>query len=369
MGVFLDNPWVGQNFNPATPLDIASLEALIVAQLQTYLSSALGSQMIEVTHFPDRPEAYEMRHRIGVAMVIYMGGEYGELLDIGHVAQERTLEFAVGLRMRDLGWAFGGQPSGTSPGAYQVIEAIRAALLGFQPNTGCSPMKAIRERFIDRDRQGGVWVYEITFSTRTVAIENYQTPNYPLFIHGTAMEESGQTAVIVQLAMLTFSGSPGTITLRHQNLQAVVLKSQNLVTTYVAGTDYSVDNVNGIISRIAGGNSGERDGGGELRLRGCGNGISERRQRAICTKQLGETVDITKNGAGPATMVSISWARDDFANGRRRYKAFAMARPSNGNPAVIGEAVLEVPNLEIAKILHGALGEMLAKQPAEILHP
>lgn len=82
-------------------------------------------------------------------------------------------------------------------------------------------------------------------------------------------------------------------------------------------------------------------------------------------------VDITKNGASPqAQMLSISWVRDDFASGRRRYKAFAMARPSGGgNPAVIGEAVLEVPNLEVAKIIHSALGEMLAKQPPEIVKP
>lgn len=78
-------------------------------------------------------------------------------------------------------------------------------------------------------------------------------------------------------------------------------------------------------------------------------------------------IEITNNGAPPAAMVSISWVRDDFANGRRRYKAFAMARQGGANPAVIGEAILEVPNLEVAKILHAAMGEMLAKQPPEIL--
>lgn len=253
MGVFLDSPWVGQDFSLATPLDIATIEAAIVGQLQTFLASALGPQMIEVTHFPDKPEAYQMRHRIGVAMVIYMGGDYGEILDIGHVAQERTMEFAVGLRIRDLGWSFGGPASAISPGAYHVIEAIRMALLGFQPNSACTPMKAIREHFIDRDKQGGVWVYESIFSTRTIVVENHQPPSYPLFIHGTAQEEGGVTTVMVQLAMLTLSGTPGMINLPQQNLQSVVVKSQDLMTTYLADTDYSVDNVNGIISRIAGG--------------------------------------------------------------------------------------------------------------------
>ncbi|GEM_PF-506774 len=251
MGVFLDSPWTGQNFSPPTPVDIATIEAAIVAQLESYLGAALGTQMIEVTHFPDKPEAYEMRHRIGVAMVIYMGGDYGEILDIGHVAQERTLEFAVGIRIRDLGWAFGGPPSGTSPGAYQILEAVRTALMGFQPNTGCTPMKAVRERFVDRDRQGGVWVYEIIFSTRTVVVENYQPPSYPLFIKGTAMEEGGVTPVQVGVALMTFSGTPGVITLPYQNLQGVVVKSADLLTTYVAGVDYTVDNVNGVVTRLA----------------------------------------------------------------------------------------------------------------------
>jgi len=34
-----------------------------------------------------------------------------------------------------------------------------------------------------------------------------------------------------------------------------------------------------------------------------------------------------------------------------------------GNPAVIGEATIDVMNLEVARILHAAIGEMLAKQP------
>ena len=248
MAVVLDSPWGGQTFSPATALDIATIEAAIVAQLQ----AAVGN-LIEVTHFPDKPEAYEMRHRIGVAMVIYMGGDYGEVIDIGNVAQERTMEFAVGLRIRDLGWAFGGPPSGTSPGAYQVLEGIRLALTGFQPNTGCTKMKPIRERFIDRDKQGGVWVYEMIFATRTVAVESYQAPSFPLFIHGTAQEEAGVTAIGLAAALYTFGGSPGVIALGQGNISAVIVKKQDLGQTYIVGTDYTVDSVNGIVTRVASG--------------------------------------------------------------------------------------------------------------------
>src|SRR2546430_15685112 len=119
MGAMLDSPWGGQTYSLASALDISTIEAAIVARLQAEIGN-----LVEVTHFPDKPEAYEVHHRVGVAMVIYKGGDYGEILDIGHVAQERTLEFAVAVRVRDLGWAFGGPRSGVSPGAYQILEAV-----------------------------------------------------------------------------------------------------------------------------------------------------------------------------------------------------------------------------------------------------
>jgi len=97
-------------------------------------------------------------------------------------------------------------------------------------------------------------------------------------------------------------------------------------------------------------------------------------------------VEITRNGAPPAAlqpaMVTSSWMREDLPNGRRRFRLYAMQVPVMrpepqdmqtrahrlaGNPAVIGEATIDVMNLEVARILHAAIGEMLAKQPPEIL--
>ena len=47
-GPLLDSPWGGTTFSPPTALDIATVEAAIVAQLQ----AAVGNT-VEVTHFPD----------------------------------------------------------------------------------------------------------------------------------------------------------------------------------------------------------------------------------------------------------------------------------------------------------------------------
>jgi hypothetical protein len=112
-------------------------------------------------------------------------------------------------------------------------------------------MKAVREHFVERDKQGGVWVYAIRFATRTVAVENYQAPNFPLFVHGTAQEEGDLTATGVAASLYTFATD--SIALGNGNVGGVVVKSTNLATTYTLGTDYTVDAVNGIVTRVAGG--------------------------------------------------------------------------------------------------------------------
>ena len=126
-------------------------------------SSQINS--IEIAHYPDRPETWRLTHRVGAALVMYKGAQYGELLDTAAIIQERKLEFEIAVMMRDLGWAVGGDPSGPSPGAYAIIEAIRTALTGYRI-PGCRKMYPVREKFVKRDKQGGVWTYASTFRTQ-----------------------------------------------------------------------------------------------------------------------------------------------------------------------------------------------------------
>ena len=148
MGVTLDSAWAGQLFAPPTPLDIATIESAIAAQLRAQVSA------IEIAQFPDKPAAYRLTHRIGAALVAWRGATYGALIDTAAVVQARRLEFEVTLLVRDLGWSFGGDPSGPNPGAYALLEAIRAALTGLRL-PGCRKMFPLREQFLGRDPQGG----------------------------------------------------------------------------------------------------------------------------------------------------------------------------------------------------------------------
>src|SRR5260370_18172539 len=156
MGVMLDAPWNGVVFTPPTAIDIATIEDAIVNELRTQISP------IEIAHYPDRPETWRMTHRVGAALVMYKGAEYGELLDTAATIQERKLEFEISVMMRDLGWAVGGDASGPSPGAYTIIENIRRALTGFR-GPGCRKTYPVRVKFIKRGEQGGVWTTSSTF--------------------------------------------------------------------------------------------------------------------------------------------------------------------------------------------------------------
>ncbi|MGH8013345.1 MAG: Gp37 family protein [Candidatus Binataceae bacterium] len=245
MAIMLDSPWAGTSYSPATPVDIATLENAIISQLASQISA------IEVAHFPDKPDVYRMTHRVGAALVRYQGATYGGIYDTAAVVQERKVEFEVSILMRDLGWNTGGAEGGPSPGAYAMLERVRAALTGFQI-PGCTKMKAVQERFVERDKQGGVWIYSISFAFSTLAIEASNTVTYPLFTKGIVQEQAGVTTITLAPTAYTFD-TGGTIQLPNRNVFALVVSNPNGDANYVAGVDYTVDGVNGIISAISGG--------------------------------------------------------------------------------------------------------------------
>lgn len=87
-------------------------------------------------------------------------------------------------------------------------------------------------------------------------------------------------------------------------------------------------------------------------------------------------MELLKNGAAPRPQpVEVSFVRDDYANGRRRYKSYAMIKQQQLDPltntlrqvtVVIGEITVEAPNLEVAKVCCASLLNMLSKLPPEI---
>lgn len=97
------------------------------------------------------------------------------------------------------------------------------------------------------------------------------------------------------------------------------------------------------------------------------------------------SIELVKSAPAPQpAIVTTSWSLDVYGNGRKRFKVYAVHIPVTplesrdaelavshprmaGAATVIGEVTIEVPNLEVARILHAAIGQMLAAQPPEIL--
>lgn len=244
MGVVLDTPWIGQQFTPPTPIDIASIETAIVARLQAMVTS------IEIAHFPDNPKSYRLTHRIGAALVVYRGSDYGQVEDTAAIIQERKMEFDVTVLVRDLGWSVGGTPGATSPGAYAILEAIRAALTGYQV-PGARKIFMVREKFVERDAEGGVWIYLLTIALTTMAIEPSTTANFPLFIKGVALETGGESTITIGATQFTFNAQDQ-IQLPNGSIIALTVSAPG-GSAFILGTDYTLDAVNGIVTRIASG--------------------------------------------------------------------------------------------------------------------
>jgi hypothetical protein len=244
MGSVVDAPWVGQQFSPPTPIDIASIEAAIVARLGAMVTS------IEIVHFPDNPRNYRLTHRIGAALVAYRGSDYGPVQDTGSTIQERKMEFDITVLVRDLGWSVGGPPGATSPGAYAILEAIRAALIGYQI-PGARKAFMVREKFVERDTDGGVWIYSLTVALTTVAVEPSMPDNFSLFIKGVALESNGESTVTIGATEFTFN-SQDQIQLPGGNIVALTVSTVS-GSAFLAGTDFSLDPLNGIVTRLASG--------------------------------------------------------------------------------------------------------------------
>lgn len=244
MGVLLDTPWIGQQFSPPTPIDIATIEAAIVTRLQATVTS------IDVVHFPATAQEYRMTNPVGAALVTFRRSTYSPVEDTAAIVQERKLEFDITLLVRDLGWSVGGPPSGVSPGSYALMESIRAALTGYQV-PGARKMFLVSEKFVARDPEGGVWTYLISVALTTIAVEPSTVNEFPLFIKGVAEESDGETTVTIGATPFTFN-SQDQIQLPNGNLIATMVSAIGGA-AFVVGTDYTIDPVNGVVTRIAGG--------------------------------------------------------------------------------------------------------------------
>ena len=192
-----------------------------------------------------------MTHRVGAALVMYKGAQYGELLDTAAIIQERKLEFEIAVMMRDLGWAVGGDASGPSPGAYSIIEAIRAALTGFPDSR--LPQDVPGARKIYKARQAGRRLdLLIDLCAQHRGSRRFARPRISRSSSGASLWKKEDRATITVGASAYTFNSNGQVQLPQGNVFAVSVTGAGGA-ALMQGTDFSIDRANGIVIAIPGG--------------------------------------------------------------------------------------------------------------------
>jgi hypothetical protein len=118
---------------------------------------------VAVQGWPDRPEAYVLKHALGALLVRYTGSRFDRPETTDVMVQTQTIQVEVAALMRALR---------THEGLYALLDAARHALTGFRA-AGCSAMHPTRETFTDYAE--GVWQYTIEFACEALHTEPAQT--------------------------------------------------------------------------------------------------------------------------------------------------------------------------------------------------
>lgn len=254
MSVQLDAPWAGESYSPPLRLDITHVETLIVERLREVASEGGVLRHIAIDHFPDQPERFRLTHRNGQVLVGFHASEFSSHpRSIDEVVQDEEMVWDVAVLSRDLGWAYGGQPSGGSPGAYAVLDAIKRALAGYQiPGfTRLVPRERRYVKHAKNDSEPGVWYYNFRFTHRCVAVNQLPDVERPVWQRTTFLEGNDLTSVPVTAREMEFDQT-GAIQLPHGNVTDVVV-SNDQGDPYAQDTDYTVDRTNGLILAVVDG--------------------------------------------------------------------------------------------------------------------
>ncbi|MBK1890723.1 Gp37 family protein [Undibacterium sp. 14-3-2] len=141
-------------------------------------------QTLAVENFPDKPSEYRLNHPNGALLVSYAGSHFGEIEGVGTVVQRQTITLSITVVMR--------LPNG-SEGAVDVLDKVRAALIGFKPPDCHRKMWALNERFLDES--AGIWQYALDMNTESILIEVVEDEPGALLTNLTMQDEYGRNEI------------------------------------------------------------------------------------------------------------------------------------------------------------------------------
>jgi len=127
----------------------------VLAHLKANFGKALA-----VEFFPDAPQSYRLNHPAGAVLLMFAGSRFGQSQSLDRIVQPREITFAVTLVTKRLNGAKGAVP---------VLDALRAALVGFKPPHCQMGLAASGESFVGQ--AGGLWNYRQEYMTQSMQVE------------------------------------------------------------------------------------------------------------------------------------------------------------------------------------------------------
>lgn len=180
--------WNGREQN--APLTIDSIQNQVAAQLTAFFAAA--PLVIPIYVWPNFDlDTWWNSSAVAFVLISYSNTNLSKPQSTSAMLQERTIQFRVHVEARKTAWALSGAGS-----VYALIDAIEAALTGFQP-AGCRNAYFTEERFSEQDPEGRVWLYDLTYNVitmRTKLLTQYALAN---LVQATVdIEPSGDQVII-----------------------------------------------------------------------------------------------------------------------------------------------------------------------------
>jgi Gp37 protein len=145
---------------------ITRIEDEVLARLRPALTrEGQPHPAIELLPWPGRPEDFKMTHPVGALLVMYRSGKFPQ----GTGLVEWTAEFELAFLVRNLRThqARAGSPD-VGTGAYDLLEAARVALSGFELAFAAGPAYITSESYTGH--REGVWGYSARLSVPMVSV-------------------------------------------------------------------------------------------------------------------------------------------------------------------------------------------------------
>lgn len=240
-------PWEGTHFDEVTDVGLNAIQSQIMARLK---SRSKGVAAVEA--FPDRGVKYRNLNNRSVFLVRWDGSDYGQMRDVGLVVSERTLRWTIIIGAHSLGWSYGQKGE---YGAYQLIELARRALMGFFTDGASRRLYPMTEVYRE-EQEGSVWWYECIYAHSVLATQEHEMPNFPLLTQVKFLEQADQTIKSAASAAFTFDLN-NHVTLGQENVSGVIVENSDQSVTYKIKTDYTLDTVKGIVTRVPTGSIGD----------------------------------------------------------------------------------------------------------------